>query len=92
MLYVVALGLSAIFQETEVSRSISLMDLGFIMGVGVVATLIRIYNSKQSETQVMQAMDKMRAAVRPGSKAGDPKAGDDFIIEGEVLDPDNRDL
>ena len=84
--FILSLGILALFRETALARSFSLTDLALLLGTIAIALTANAVSARIAVSEVGGAMAKFNAAFG-GSSAND-NSGAGEIIEGEVIDRD----
>ena len=87
--------IAAMFQVTEFSRIVTQFDFGLIAVPTVLAFLTGVLVAKTAASQAANMMGDLQQAFadmqaqQPGQPANDEEP---FTFEGEIIDPDDRDL
>ena len=93
IVFAIAAALAAIFQATEFEPQILLFDLGLIAVPVILAVFGGLLSARMGRDQMDGMMDQMQdmfsqmQSAQPGASPED----DAFTVEGEVIDPENRD-
>lgn len=88
-LFVICLGIFALFRDTALARSIGLIDLAiFAIATGISIGANEI-SARIAKSELSAAAPGMSAAFGRGPGGADPSSDGD-IIEGELSDPDER--
>lgn len=85
-LFVVSLGVFALFRETSLARMLGLTDLGLFAGVTGIALIANSVSSRIAASEVSGVIAEFSAAY--GEGGANDNAGDGEIIEGEIIDKD----
>ena len=87
-LFIVSLGVLALFRETILARGLGLADLGLFSAVTGVALLANAISARMATREVSSVMAQMNANFTPPGGAGPSGEAPGDIIEGEVIDRD----
>ena len=87
-LFIVSLGVLALFRETILARGLGLTDLGLFFAVAGVALLANAISARMATREVSSVMAQMNANITPPGGASQAGVGPGEIIEGEVIDRD----
>lgn len=85
-LFVVSLGVFALFRETSLARSLSLVDLALFGAATGIALLANTVSSRIAAGEVGGVVSAFRATYGVGG--ANDRAGDGDVIEGEIIDRD----
>jgi hypothetical protein len=87
-LFIVSLGVIALFRETSLARGFGVEDLGLFCAIVGIALLANAVSARMATQEVSSVMAQMNAGFTPPGAAG--SAGEDpgEIIEGEIIDRD----
>ena len=85
--------LAAIFQATEFEPQIRMFDLGLAAIAALLAILGGLLSARLGRNQMEGMMDQMQDMFSQMQSAQAPGSPDEdaFTVEGEVIDPENRD-
>jgi len=86
-LFIVCLGILALFRETALARGVGLVDAGLVCTVTGLALLANGISARIAGSQVSAVMSQFRAGF-PAEESAPAGEGPGDIIEGEVLDRD----
>lgn len=84
VLFIITVFLSAMFQQTELARTLGWTDLWILLVPSAVALALSIINARISASQVSGMMDNLNSAFgQTNSNASE----EPFTVEGEVIKP-----
>lgn len=84
--FILSLGVMALFRDTALSRSFGLVDLGVLVGVTGIALIANSLSARIATDQLGTTLSHMRAGF--GARGANDNAGSSDVIEGEVIHRD----
>ncbi|WP_439619810.1 hypothetical protein [Hyphomonas sp.] len=85
-LFIVLLGVLALFRDTSLARGLGLADAAILFGVTGFVLAANAISARIATTEVGTVMSTMNASFRQASPGGNDMGGE--IIEGEFHDPE----
>jgi hypothetical protein len=90
-LFIVLIGLMALFRDTSLARGLGWVDLALLGGAGATALIANAVSARLAVARADAAVTAIRGAMQPPAPSppggpGDTGGGD--IIEGEIIAPD----
>ena len=85
-LFIVLLGILALFRDTSLARGLGLEDVAILVGVTGFALAANAISARLATTEVSSVLSTLNATFREASPG--PGSADGEIIEGEFYDPE----